>query len=80
MCRYGMPYRKSTRLLTLQFDQEPPFLGALAKKCQGDHEHQTLSGWGAGASRRPTRGTAEYPRALAAQWAQAAGSHLIHYD
>lgn len=51
MCQYGMQYRKSTRLLTLQFnafdDEGVSFLSPLGKRCRGGHEHVTLSGCGA---------------------------------
>lgn len=84
MCQYGMQYRKSTRLLTLQFnafdDEGVSFLSPLGKRCRGGHEHVTLSGWGSkNAPKRPTRGTAEYPKQLALEWAQAAGSHMVRY-
>ena len=67
--------------MTCQFHQYPAiegpsFLTPIAKKCTGDHEHISLSGWGNG-PKRPTKGTAEYPRLLVKEWVQAAGSHVV---
>lgn len=83
MCQFGMQYRKSTRLLTLQFnlfeDEGESFLSPLGKRCRGGHQHVTLSGWGHNGPKRPTRGTAEYPKRLASEWAEAAGAHMVRY-
>ena len=64
-CMFGAEYRKSTRILTSQpvnfalAEGDDGWLTALGRRCDRQHEHVTLSGWGPRGSRmRPTRGTA----------------------
>lgn len=82
-CMYGAPYKKRTRLLTLQWRVDPSevdgMLSSLGRKCDGLHEHVVLSGWGkAGQKSRPTKGTAKYPAQLAQSWARAMAHHILH--
>ena len=82
-CMYGAAYKKSTRLLTLQWHHFPEsegdnFLAHVGRKCDRSHEHIVLSGWGKpGQKSRPTKGTAKYPRPLAKAMARAAAHHII---
>lgn len=81
-CMFGCDYRKSTRILTAQhsiFEEQgnAGLLSRLERRCDRQHQHVTLSGWGPrDGNRRPTRGTARYPSELVALWAQLALEHF----
>lgn len=80
MCMYGCDYKKSTRLMVVQRYGNEPVLAGLGLSCDGSHDHVSLSGWGDKSKpKRPTKGSAAYPEALARDWANFAKIYLQKY-
>jgi hypothetical protein len=71
-CRYGKPYKKSTRIVAWNID-----IGIISRKCAHPrgHRHVCLSGWrdrkNPSIQLLPTVGAAAYPEQLCSIWAKA---------
>jgi hypothetical protein len=72
-CQYGVKWLKPTRVMCFNIA-----LPGLNKLCDGQHQHEKLSGWTQykGEKRTPTKKATSYPDALCLAWAADVATHV----